>query len=825
MGFCSWWKHTTTPKNTLTYLKISFPPESGTGKAPLRCPACYNSARMKPGKLRIVLLWHMHQPFYKDLVTGEYRMPWVRMHALKDYYGMVKLLQEFPNVQQNFNLVPSLIRQIEDYAGGTARDPLFDIVSRPAAELSFADRRFALRGLFHANLEHMISRYPRYRELYDRVQGAGRDLDLAVNSLRNQDYTDLQVLSQLAWFDELYLQQPEIRELVRKGRNFSRSDQELVMSKQTEMLRAILPAYAEAARSRQVELSATPYYHPILPLLCDTKAGEESSPGLQLPRARFRHPEDAERQIQLALAAHEKAFGVRPRGIWPSEGSVSNETLAIAARNGIEWMATDEGVLGRTLDFAFNRDKEGRLSQEGAAKLYTIYRYANGEARMHLIFRDHRISDLIGFVYAGMNAADAANHLLNSLRVAAEPLVRQGRDAVIAIILDGENAWETYHESGREFLRRFYDGLQKDPQIEAVTIAEAIARHPPKQFGELTRVTPGSWINANFNVWIGAPEDNKAWDYLSEARDYYEANAHRAKPQMRELALDEVLIAEGSDWNWWYGPEHHSASDADFDELYRKHLSNVYNALGGVPPDYLARPISLSGVRPRAVPQTAFIHPQVDGYNISYFDWLGAAMYAADSRTGSMHGRQSVFEAAYAGIDETNLYARIDFSSALPEEELRLVLHCGTRAPQPARALGEARDSAAKTLAPTEGRVVRLEMKVLDHKLKEWAVIDDRPSEAAQRTSRPVKKTSSGGVILASSRDASGVQAALARILEVKLPLALLGARKGQTIRLRFTLWRQGLPLDALPADGSIELEVAAEEQLAKNMFEYTASD
>jgi alpha-amylase/alpha-mannosidase (GH57 family) len=184
----------------------------------------------------------MHQPFYKDLVSGEYRMPWVRMHALKDYYGMVKLLEEFPGVHQNFNLVPSLVRQIEDYATGTARDPLFDLAARPAAELSPEARRYALENLFHANLERMINRYPRYRELFDRVKGAGRDLDLAVNSLSNQDYTDLQVLSQLAWFDEFYLQQPEIGELVRKGRNFSRDDQGLVMSRQMEIIRSVLPA-------------------------------------------------------------------------------------------------------------------------------------------------------------------------------------------------------------------------------------------------------------------------------------------------------------------------------------------------------------------------------------------------------------------------------------------------------------------------------------------------------------------------------------------------------------------------------------------------------
>ncbi len=542
--------------------------------------------RMPIGKLRIVLLWHMHQPFYKDLATGEYRLPWVRMHALKDYYGMVKLLEEFPDIHQNFNLVPSLVRQIKDYAAEAARDPFLEVAAKPAAELSSRERRFALQYLFQANLERVINRYPRYRELLDVVNGAGHDPGHAEMSLSAQDFTDLQVLSQLAWFDEFYLQAPEIRELVHKGRNFSLDDQRLVMKKEVEIIRAVLPAYKEAAQAGRVELSATPFYHPILPLLCDTNVGAESSPGLQLPSIRFRHPEDAEQQIQLALAAHQEEFGVRPRGMWPAEGAISEEALAIAARNGIGWMASDEGVLGRSLNFEFQRDSQGRISPEGAAKLYTIYRYQAGKdaAPMHLLFRDHRISDLIGFIYGGMPAVVAAAHLIGSLRQAAEPVLRRGDDAVISIILDGENAWETYPESGREFLRRFYDLLLKDPQLEAVTASEAIERHPQKHFGQLSRLVPGSWINANFNVWIGAKEDNLAWDYLSEARDFYDANAHKASAEERRLAFEELLIAEGSDWNWWYGPEHHSANDRDFDELYRKHLSNVHKALGGLPP-------------------------------------------------------------------------------------------------------------------------------------------------------------------------------------------------------------------------------------------------
>ena len=249
---------------------------------------------------------------------------------------------------------------------------------------------------------------------------------------------------------------------------------------------------------------------------------------------------------------------------------------------------------------------------------------------MHMVFRDHTISDLIGFVYSGMPPADAARHLIGNIKEAAKPVLAKGRDAVVSIILDGENAWEYYPKSGREFLRRFYDGLQREPGVEAVTISEAIARH--KDFGKLTSLVPGSWINANFNVWIGAPEDNRAWDYLHHAREFYAQNAARATEEQRKLAFEEILIAEGSDWNWWYGPEHHSANDRDFDELYRKHLSNVYQALGAVPPDYLAQPITGGEVRPSFVPQTAYIHPRVDGRQ--------GALFRVDGRS-HLHGGSS----------------------------------------------------------------------------------------------------------------------------------------------------------------------------------------
>ncbi len=596
-------------------------------------------------KIRLVLLWHMHQPFYKDMVTGEYRLPWVRLHALKDYYGMVKLLDEFPHVHQNFNLVPSLVTQIQDYVSGQAHDPFFNVVAKPAEELTLSDRQFALRYLFQANPVNLIGRYPRYRELWERYRATSQRPEGPDSYFVTRDYADLQVLSQLAWFDEYFLVEPDIAALAKKGEDFTVEDQQLVIAREREFLAKVLPAYAEAAKKGSIELSASPYYHPILPLLCDTNVGAQSSPGLNLPTRRFRHPDDASLQIQRALDSHEALFGVRSKGLWPSEGSVSEETLTLAHQQGIHWMATDEGVLGRSLEFNFSRHDGERLQAEGAERLYNIYRYEKHGTRMDLVFRDHHISDLIGFVYSGMAAQEAASHLIQKIKDSAQPVLQKGKDAVVSIILDGENAWEYYPQSGREFLRRFYDGLQRDSQIEPVTISEAIARHKKSDFGRLTRLVPGSWINANLDVWIGAPEDNRSWDLLAEARDYYDRHSHRVSAAQRKIAWEELLIAEGSDWNWWYGPEHHSDNDRDFDELYRKHLSNVYHALEGIPPEELSTPIISGVVRPSYLPQTAYVRAQVDGLVSGYFEWMGAASFTADQRSMAMHGKQFLLDA------------------------------------------------------------------------------------------------------------------------------------------------------------------------------------
>jgi alpha-amylase/alpha-mannosidase (GH57 family) len=728
--------------------------------------------------IQLLFLWHMHQPYYKDLVTGEYRLPWVRLHALKDYYGMVKLLDEFPGLHQTFNLVPCLMAQIQEYVSGTAQDPFLQVAARPASAMDLAERLFALQYLFQANAENMIGRYPRYHELWQEFRWRPQDVQANARRISNAELTDLQVLSQIAWMDEFFLEEPDVRELISQGRGYSLHDQQKVIRMQQDFLAKVLPAYAAAGKRGAIEISTSPFYHPILPLICDTNLGAVSHSGLTLPANSFSHAEDAREQIDRGLALHEQVFGARPKGMWPSEGSVSNEVLKIAHELGVKWLATDEGVLGRSTGTVFQRDGSGRLDAAGAEKLYQIFRWEQGPAEMNLLFRDHSLSDLIGFVYSGVPAKEAAEDFIRRVKQAAEPILAKGRTAVVPIILDGENAWEYYPQSGREFLRRLYAGIQKDPSITALTMSEAIEREPAPQ--KLDAIVPGSWINANFDVWIGAPEDNAAWDHLSAARDFFTKNAEKASAEQKALAYEELLIAEGSDWNWWYGPEHHSVNDRDFDELYRKHLSNVYIALGGTAPDVLAQPIAAIQAKPKFTPQTTFIHPAVDGTNTGYFEWLGAASYVADRHSSAMHGKVFLLDTGYAGIDEENLYCRLDFiehPTDWPSGNTRLVV-------------------AMETVNPDGSRpphAVRLEADIAEGRLHGWTF-----GENGQQHER---------------KDL--VRVGIESIFECQAPLKLLGAVPGATLRVRFSVWRDGLPLDALPEEGAVEVRVAPESELS----------
>ena len=576
----------------------------------------------------------MHQPFYKDLWTGQYKLPWTRLHALKDYMGMVRILDEFPQVHQTFNLVPSMLMQIEEYAQGVASDPFLDCAVTPVEDLTESQLNFMRRYLFQSNVPRMIHRYPRYRELYER-EAPRFTTPMPVNDLR-----DLQVLSQLVWFDEDVLaRDAELAELVRKGRDYTLADQAAMARKQREMLGRVLPVYREFSARKQIEISATPLYHPILPLLCDSDIAAVPHPGVTLP-SRFRYPQDAREQLCRGRAFMREKLGVAPVGLWPSEGSVSDEALALAADCGFTWAASDNGVLARTL-----------RQDAGVDVTYRAYVWRQQGREMRLLFRDHYLSDLIGFVYSRMGAVEAAEDFLGKIRNNAG-----GRDALVPIVLDGENAWEWYEANGRPFLRALYQRISDDPNMEAVTVSEALARFEARP---LEGIFPGSWIDSNFDIWIGAEEDNVAWEYLLAARKAYD-EARDLTEDMRKLAYEELLIAEGSDWCWWYGPEHTSDTRPEFDELYRAHLSNVYRALGQEPPAALSNPI-LKGQPGEAHERpTNPIHAVLDGEVTSFFEWLGAGRYRPDLRSGAMHGGEHPVREMYYGSDDKYLYARLD---------------------------------------------------------------------------------------------------------------------------------------------------------------------
>ncbi len=724
-------------------------------------------------RIHLVVLWHMHQPQYRDPESGRYVLPWTRLHAIKDYWGMVRVLQDSPRFHATFNVVPSLGMQIEEYASGKFDEPWFALASKKAEVLNREDKTEILARAFQLNHERLLARWPRFVELLEWSRPAGGAQ--AQVTFTTRDWRDLQVLSQLAWMEEEWLAKDEVvSRLASKGKDFSEQDKTALQAKQMELLNLVLPIYREAAKSGQIEVSTTPFYHPILPLLCDSDVARVANPGTPLPRRAFRHPEDAREQLRRAREYHERVFGSKPTGLWPSEGSVSDQTLTIALEEGFQWFGTDEGVLGRTLNVGFFRDSSGIPAN--AERLYRPWRVKIGDGAITGLFRDHQLSDLIGFVYSRMDASSAAADLHGRLRYIGER-VQSAEPLTVCIFLDGENAWEYYPGNGRDFLRQFYKRIESDQDFRALTASEAIAA--AKNIPVTGGIFPASWINANFDVWIGHAEDIAAWELLWDARQAY-ARAVEARAQARsdapsetalKTARESLLAAEGSDWCWWYGPEHSTANDAEFDALYRKHLTGIYLALGQVAPSDLAKPIKRRPEHALQMPPTGFLKTTVDGRDTSYFEWLGAGFYSPERRGGAMHGRVFYLRELRYGFEDERLSIRVDpFLEVL----------CEMEDPEFRITIGGAEELTV---------VVKLERG----RLEEFAVEKAR-------------------VCLLSP--ASVATVAFERFLEVSVQRSELNLKGQRTLRLGVALWHGGLPVDVLPAGGVLEI-VLGDEQAA----------
>lgn len=646
----------------------------------------------KDPSLYLAFLWHMHQPYYKDLVTGEYILPWVRLHGIKDYYDMVAILEGFPSIHQTFNLVPSLVEQLMDYASGTAREKFLELSKKPAAELTFEEKAFIVEKFFMANWDNMIKVHPGYSELLEKrgFPKTREEVHEVSRYFTIQEVRDLQVWFNLSWFDPIFREgDPLLRGLVKKGRGFTEEEKEALLHKQKEVLGLIVPTYKKLAEKGQIELTTSPYYHPILPLLCDTESARIATPGISLPKERFSHPEDASAQVFMAVEFHEKVFGNAPRGMWPSEGAVSEDIIPILARAGISWTASDKGVLACSLGSSIERDAQGRLKNpELLYKPYILNSVVSpqssvlckdkktipedrvwkteGEKELAIVFRDRYLSDLIGFTYCRWSAQAAVEDFMSRLRdimtsFLKRPEAFDGRPPLVTVILDGENAWEYYPNDGRDFLLRLYTRLSEEPWIKTVTVSEYLELYPPS--ATLPRLHAGSWINADFRIWIGQQEDNEAWELLSMVRndlESFEASTLEEKSKLYQ-AWKAIYVAEGSDWCWWYGDEHTSGNDEEFDHLFRQHLTNVYRIMDRDVPHKLYIPI-LRGQkkgRPTQEPM-AFIYPIIDGEVTNYFEWLSAGLYDVNRARGAMHQSEGIIRAVYFGFNVKAMFLRLD---------------------------------------------------------------------------------------------------------------------------------------------------------------------
>ncbi len=705
----------------------------------------------------------MHQPYYKDDRENTFLLPWVRLRCAKDYYKMPALLDEFPAIKQTFNLVPALVDQVRDYAEGGSKDVYLDLCQRAASELNSEERAFVSRWMTESSQIRRVRQYPRYLELVrKREQAWATGTRQLARLFSDAELRDLQLWFNLSWFDPAVTERDgRLAELMRKGRDFSESDKAPIIEAQREQISKVLPKYREVQSRGQAELITTPYYHPILPLIADLNIARVARPDLVLPPRPFAYPEDAAEQIREGVRSHEQTFARRPRGMWPPEAALSEEALRLSAEQGIGWLVGDEGVLARSLEVSLNRDGEGRLMQPGT--LYAPYRFETPAGSVALVFRDARLSNAVGFEYQALTPDEAARNLVDRLHAIGGEQADPPLLAVIA--LDGENCWDFYEGNGTPFLRSLYGKLSQDEALKTVTVSEFLDAFPADR--SLARVHPGSWINATFDTWIGDRDHNLAWERLAEARDVVaQHDRSGADATAISAARREALIAEGSDWFWWFGRSHDSGMDEIWDSLFRLHLRNIYMSLGRTPPSDLYHPIARAAESATAKRPERKISPKLDGV-LDDAEWSAGGYVDVTALFGAMHPPTGAVRRIWFGHDDRNLYLRFDLlDDGVDRSAIELDL----------------------LLTGQDGAPLRLTV---------------RPQSGAYLLALADSPGGSGeGRIRWTGR--IGADEALA----FALPFEALGHDPGEIIEMRATAYENGKPVEQLPPTGAIAVRV-----------------
>ncbi len=611
-------------------------------------------------KKTLCFLFHMHQPFYRNLASGEFEMPWVRLHALKGYTDIPAIASRFPEIRFTVNLVPSLIAQLKAYQSGDAIDRWLVLSRKPVFELTENERLFIVDNFFSVNRRVHMKPGSRYRELLMKRSSASSQevLRTRLPLFNDRDIQDLQALFNLSWFGfTAFHEYPELKEMKQKGRFFTREEIDRILDIQNEILAMVLPRCRRQAAEGNVEFSISPYYHPILPLLFNTETSKRCMPNAKLPPV-FSAPADAAHQIEAAVSSAAELFTAVPAGMWPSEGAVSPEILNLIAAAGIRWAATDEEIL----------KKSGFESRHRHSYLYAPYRFETPSGPLTMLFRDRVLSDMMGFSLFEMPPEEAVKNFMTELAAIDAYHRDSKKELLIPVILDGENPWENYEESGEPFLVQLFEALSAEKSLKVDTISSALDRI--ETVPAPGPIYSGSWINSNYQIWIGHRETNTAWTCLARVRRFLvektgfsEAPPEQSADAAVRNAWESLMVAQGSDWFWWYGDDFESHDQDRFDRLFLQHLSNVYRQLGETVPRFLTAPIRATSFRGRLTLPTRAIQPEITGKHGGFFQWRNAGVFRGSTRGSAMFTGESPVRRVLFGQNGEFLFVRLIFAA------------------------------------------------------------------------------------------------------------------------------------------------------------------
>lgn len=540
----------------------------------------------------------MHQPDYRDHIHGEFHLPWVYLHAIKDYVDMAEHLEAVPEAKAVINFSPILLEQLEAYehqiedrlkGTGPISDPLLATLDTPVFPADNEHRLALIKTCLHANQKNQIERFSAYQRLATIADLVIHDLNSSAY-ISNQYLADLVTWYHLAWLGETVRRKDErVKQLIEQGGGYTLHQRRVLLQVIGELLSSLRERYKRLAERGQVELSMSPHAHPITPLLLNFEDAKDAQEDVHLPilDAYPGGQERADWHMQHGLEVFEKYFGLRPTGCWPSEGGISSASLKVFEDAGFRWAATGESVLRNSITASSTQNDE-------TVSIYAAFSEQGSELR--LFARDDTLSDLIGFTYGDWHADDAVADMVHRLENIAEAHHDED-NTVVSIILDGENAWDYYPENGYYFLSALYRRLTEHPQIQLTTYQELLDDQPK----ELDKIVAGSWVFGTFSTWIGDEDKNRAWDILGDAKRVYDEVCANTEldPKQRARIDAQLAVCEGSDWFWWFGDYNPAETVSDFEHLFRIHISNLYQMLGQEPPQYLSQTLAHGSGSPK----------------------------------------------------------------------------------------------------------------------------------------------------------------------------------------------------------------------------------